>query len=87
MAKIVRFKSKSEASNEGLVELLKEITQKAEAGELVNFIFAAKLTDGNIATSWSNCDVGEHQELIAHSQVDINYRVVQANIDQLIEFV
>jgi len=69
-----------------MIEALELLLEKAKAGVIESFVFAGKdKTDGNIATSWGNCDVGEQQELCSHLQVDIMFRVVQANADRLIE--
>ncbi|PWV90254.1 hypothetical protein DFQ01_14430 [Paenibacillus cellulosilyticus] len=82
MTNIVRLNT----PQNNMIEALEFLLEKAKAGDIQSFVFAAKdKTDGNIATSWGNCDVGEQQELCSHLQVDIMYRVVEANMDRLIE--
>jgi hypothetical protein len=81
MAKIIRFKT----PQDNLVEALENLLEMAKKGEITNFIFASKCSDGNIATSWSNADVGERNELVAHLQIDVMYAVVEANMDRLVE--
>ena len=83
MAKIVKFKT----SQDDLVEALEYILERAREGEIRSFAFAAKCTDGNIATSYGNADVGTKNELLGHIQADIMYDIMKANIDQLIEYV
>ncbi|GAB7057351.1 hypothetical protein JCM16163A_41000 [Paenibacillus sp. YK5] len=83
MSKIVKFKT----AQDNVVEALERLLQLAKDGEITGFIFAAKCPDGNIATSWSNVDVGARGELNAHVQVDIMYDVMAANMDRLVEYV
>lgn len=83
MAKIVKFRT----SKDDLIESLKYVLAKAEAGEIISFVLAAKCSDGNIATSWSKVDLGERNELVAHLQTDIMFDVMKANMDQLVEYI
>lgn len=83
MSKIVRFKT----HQDNIIEALEQIVERAKNGEITGFIFAAKCTDGNIATGWSHVDVGERNELTAHLQVDVMMAVVEANMDRLVEYV
>lgn len=83
MAKIVRFKTKQDS----VVEALEELLERANNGEIGEFVFAAQCPDGCIATSWSRADVGKRNELVSHLQIDIMYSVMAANMDQLVEFV
>lgn len=83
MAKIVKFKT----TQDNVVEALEELLQKARDGEIKGFIFAAKCPDGNIATSWSEVDIGSRGELNSHIQVDIMYDVMAANMDRLVEYI
>lgn len=79
MAKIYRYKT----SQNNCIRALKDLLERAERGEMTGFVFAANLPDGNIATSWTNVDVGERQYLLAHMQVDINQAIVEINADRL----
>lgn len=83
MSKIVRFRTKQDT----VVGTLEELLEKARSGDIAAFVFAAKCPEGEIATSWANADMGLRQELISHQQVDLNYAIVEANVDKLIEWV
>lgn len=83
MAKIIRFKTRQD----NIVETIEDLLFKAKNGELTGFVFSAKCADGNIATAWSQVDVGEMNELTSHLQVDIMYKVMEANMDKLVEYV
>jgi hypothetical protein len=83
MSKIVRFKT----SNDSLVESLEGLLERAKNGEFMNYIFACNTSDGNIATGWCNADIGKMQELSSHLQCDIVYKMVEANMDRLVEYV
>lgn len=79
MAKIYRYKT----SQNNCVKALRDLLQRAENGEMVGFVFAANLPDGNVATSWANCDVGERQYLLSHMHADITMSIIEANADHL----
>lgn len=79
MAKIYRYKT----SQNNCIRALEELLECAKRGEMMGFIFAAKLPDGNVATSWASLDIADRQYLLAHSQVDINQAIVEANADRL----
>lgn len=81
MAKIIRFKT----PQDNLVEALEKILELARNGGIENFILAAKLPNGEVATSWFNADVGTRNELVSHLQLDVVYAVIEANMDQLVE--
>ena len=76
MSKIVRLKT----PQNNVIEALETILEMAKQGEALNFVFAAKCPDGNVATSWCNADVGTRNELVAHLQMDIMMAVVEANL-------
>lgn len=79
ISNIIRLKSKQD----NLVKNIEDILEKAKRGEFISFMFAGKCEDGDIATSWSNADVGRRNELISHMQVDLMMAVVEANADKL----
>lgn len=83
MSKIVRFKT----PQDDIVEALETILERAKNGEMLSFVFSAKCPDENVATSWSQADIGTRNELVSHLQVDIMYAVMAANMDQLVEYV
>jgi hypothetical protein len=83
MAKILHFKT----PRDNVIEALEKLLQHAKDGDLTGFVFAAKCPDGNIATSWSEVDVGTRGELNSHLQIDIMYDVMAANMDRLVEYV
>lgn len=81
MAKIIKLKT----TQDNMVESLEYILEQAKQGNIESFAFSAQLTDGNIATSYFNADVGTKQALIGHMQADVMYQIVEANVDRLIE--
>ena len=83
MARIYRYKT----SQNNCVKALEDLLGRARRGEMTGFIFAANLPDGNIATSWTNLDVGERTYLIAHIQSDITMAIIEANADRVAEAV
>lgn len=83
MAKILKFKT----SQDNVVQALEQLLEYAKNGDIQGFVFAAKCPNGDIATSWSEVDVGGRSELNAHIQVDIMYAVVEANMDRLVEYI
>lgn len=83
MAKIIRLKT----PQDNVIEALELLLKRAQEGQVISFIFAAKDPDGVIATSWSNADVGTRQELASHTQIDIMYAVIEANMDRLVEYI
>ena len=79
MAKIYRYKT----SQNNCVKCLEYLLERAKRGEMTGLVFAANLPDGNIATSWTNVDVGERQYLLAHMQSDITMAIIEANADSV----
>lgn len=80
MAKIVRLPMPTNS----MVDALEYLLEQAKKGEITGFVFAAHCSDGNIASSWANVDVGDRQTLVSHLQVDVMYAVVDANMDRLL---
>lgn len=76
MSKVVRFVPKDKAD---YVEALEMLLEKAKNGEFDNFIFACKLPNGEVATSWSNADFGLRAELISHNHMDLIAGMVEVN--------
>lgn len=76
MSKVVRLIPKGKLDYVSTLELLLEM---AKMGEFDNFIFACKLTNGEVATSWSNADFGLRAELISHNHVDLIAGMVETN--------
>lgn len=76
MSKVVRFIPKDKSDYIAAIEMLLE---KAKAGEFDNFIFACKLQNGEVATSWSNADFGLRAELISHNHMDLIAGMVEEN--------
>lgn len=79
MAKIIKFPTKSDNATEVLQDLL----ERAQRGEITCFAFACKCSDGNIATAYGNADFGTRCELMGHIQADICWGIVKANADLL----
>lgn len=84
MAKIIRFKP---TVQDNLIDSLENLLERAKNGEFTSYVFASHCPDGNIATGWSNADVGQRNELCSHLQVDIMFSVVEANVNRLIEWI
>lgn len=63
------------------VEILEDLLDLARNGELVNFIVAGKLKDGNIITGNANVNVIEQHTLISYLNVDVIMKTVQANYE------
>lgn len=79
MAKIIHFPS----DQANVVEALEDILARAKNGEVISFVFAAKLDDGNVATSYGAADFGTRCELVGHIQADTAWAIVKANVDLL----
>lgn len=81
MGRIIRFPSKEQ----DVVKQLEIILEKAKAGEMKRFVFAAEMAEKElpeddrplVATSWSKCDIGDRQYLIAHLQADVSMDLVE----------
>lgn len=87
MAKIVKFVSQEQATKEELIEHIEKLLEWAKNDEFDNVLIATKLKDGHVMTGYCNLDIGEKQYLNSHIQADINFEVVRANVDELIEYV
>lgn len=87
MAKVVRLFNAEDAKQEALVQHIEELLVAAKKGEIKNFLVSAEGTDGTVLTGYCNLDVGEKQYMLGHIQVDINFQVIQSNVDKLIEFI
>lgn len=87
MAKVVRLFNEEEQKQEELVKHIKELLIAAKNGEIKNVVIAAEANDGNVLTGYCNLDVGEKQYMLGHIQSDINFQIVEANVDKLIEII
>jgi hypothetical protein len=67
--------------NDNVVGRIEELLEMAKNGEIVGFMAAAKLKDGDVATCWANVNLRERQEMVADQQIDIMYAVVVANFE------
>lgn len=76
MAKVIKL---HKTAQDSLIEALEYILEEAKAGKLNSFIFAGKLENGDIATSYSGLDMGGKLELVGHVQVDIVNDMIKAN--------
>lgn len=77
MAKILRIPG---TPYDDVVTGLEALLEKAKAGEISAFTFAAKCPDGDVATAWACADPGTRQELIGHQQIDVMMAVVEVNL-------
>lgn len=88
--KIIRLEEKKDT----LVNYLRKILDMAEKGEIEKILIASFLTDKVIGCSvpetltgyYDLCDL-EKQYLVSSLQIDLNYNIVKANIDDLIEII
>ena len=87
MGKVVKMFNEQEAKKEALVEHIEDLLQAAKNGELKNILVAAENHNDEIITGYCNLDIGEKQYMLGHIQVDINFEIVKANVDQLIEII
>lgn len=76
MSKVIRFIHKDKDDHIQALEMLLDMAKK---GEFDNFIFACKLPNGEVATSWSNADFGLRAELISHNHMDLIAGMVEVN--------
>lgn len=87
MPKVVRLFNEQERNQQGLIAHIEDLLNKAKAGEIKNVMVAAEATDSTVMTGYYNLDVQEKQYMIGHFQADVTMALVEANIDQLIEYV
>lgn len=66
-----------------LLDNIRDIWRRAELGQIESFVFAARTTDGSVATSWSDgtstSNLLERQVLVTHLQSDIFLALVETN--------
>jgi hypothetical protein len=87
MAKITRLFNKQEQKQEELIKHIEEFLEMAKKGDITNFLVSAQRTDGTVLTGYCNLEVGEKQYMLSHIQIDVNFEVVRANVDELIEWI
>lgn len=87
MPKVIRLFNKQEQEQQELIQHIEDLLQAAKNGDIKNFLVSATNRDGDIVTGYCNLDIAEKQYLISHVQIDVNYQVVEANVDQLIEII
>lgn len=66
---------------------VKQFLELVKQGKFDKMAIIAHSKDGYVETAYNGCDIGEKQYLCSHMQTDINFAIVQANIDQLVECV
>jgi hypothetical protein len=59
---------------------LEMLIEELKAGKVIRYCLAAELTDGTIATGWTNANVMQRQVLVSHLQIDIMWKIVQVNL-------
>ena len=87
MAKVTRLFNEQEKTQQELIQHIEEFLEMAKKGEVTNFLVSAQGTDGRVMTGYCNLDVGEKQYMLSHVQTDINYEIVKANMDELVEYI
>lgn len=90
MAKVIQIDEKKDS----LIKYLKKILTMAENGEISKILIASFMDNSEpengactkeVMTGFYGLDVFEMQYLVSVLQVDVNFKVVEANIDKLIE--
>jgi hypothetical protein len=87
MPKVVRLFNEQEKNQQGLIAHIEDLLAMAKNGEIKSVMIAAEATDQTIVTGYYNLDVQEKQYMIGHFQAYVTMAIVQANIDQLIEWI
>jgi hypothetical protein len=70
------------------------ILAMAEKGEIKDIVLACFMesegkqkAEKEVMTGYYNLDFSEKQYLLAHLQMDLNYKMIESNIDKLIEII
>lgn len=74
MAKIVQLGKADTVHN-----LLHELLEMANNGELDNVMVSFNHSSGEIHTAWHNLDYGQRQTLISHQQMDVVKTMIDEN--------
>lgn len=73
---------------DNLVNFIKDLLKKAENGEITKLMTTSDMKeDDAIMTGYYNCDFMDRQLFITTQQLDLNYKMVESNINNLIEFI
>jgi hypothetical protein len=90
MAKIIRLDDKKES----LVNYLKEILDMAEKGKIKSILTMAIDESENVDTMKKDVMIGfydlslnEKYYLLSHLQAELSYKLVESNVDKLIEII
>lgn len=90
MAKVIRLDDKKES----LVKYLKEILDMAEKGKIKKILTMAIDESENIDTMKKDIMIGfydlslnEKYYFLSHLQAELSYRLVETNVDRLIEII
>jgi hypothetical protein len=84
--KIIHIKNKQN----NLINFIKDLLKKAENGEITKLITVSDDNNSNddaIMTGYYNCSFMDRQLLITTLQLDLSYKMVEANVDKLIEII
>jgi hypothetical protein len=90
MSKIIRLDDKKES----LVNYLKEILDMAEKGKIKKILTIAIDESENVDTmkkdimiGFYDLDLNEKYYLLSHLQAELSYKLVETNVDKLIEII
>ena len=90
MSKIIRLNDK----RNNIINYIKELIEYAEKGEIEKIAIVSFLEKDNIDSmdkeillGFYNLTLNEKFYLLAHLQAELNYKLVEANVDNLIEII
>jgi len=90
MSKIIRLNDK----RNNIINYIKELLEYAEKGEIEKIAIVSFLEKDNIDSmdkeillGFYNLTLNEKFYLLAHLQAELNYKLVEANVDNLIEYI
>lgn len=85
MGKVIRLHDKQDSKQEELVEFLEMITDQARHGEITSVQLSANHIDGDICTGYFNLNLIQKMVMLQHLNLDIQYEMTKANIEDLVE--
>lgn len=85
MGKVIRLHDKQNSRQEELVSFLETITEQARNGELTSIQLSANHVDGDICTGYFNLNLIQKMVMLQHLNLDIQYEMTKANIEDLVE--
>lgn len=83
--KIIHLKDHQDS----LVNFIKDLLKKAENGEITMLMTASDdaKNENVVMTGYYNCDFFQRQLFVKSQELDLAYKMVEANVDNLIEII